>query len=287
MAFTTFITNFILVKTAISQTTYKTRILLMSCACSISNSTNHHNLCKNNLSLSSARQLKFEYQNGKPPGPIIMIAQSETGTNSQITFITLFSSISQLCCTFYQPQWTIKICRSKTIFLSQTKHYHMAQLLWPGNQTQIILLSWPFWRAILFCAYFQVQTLQLLLLAGGPTLNKIMIVLSISHSSVIWANNYSLLLTLKYQLHTISSAGLVWRLAKQSSKSTNRNTFQLTYISSLTESITANKPSLLKPWQQHISCALPRKALSLNQPQLGLELITSVGWVTGWNNLGI
>jgi hypothetical protein len=29
-----------------------------------------------------ARQLKFEYHNSKPPGPIIMIAQSETGTNS-------------------------------------------------------------------------------------------------------------------------------------------------------------------------------------------------------------
>jgi hypothetical protein len=60
---------------------------------------------------------------------------------------SLHSSLAyaQLCCTFYQPQkWTIKTCRSKTIFLSQTKHYHMAQFLWPCNQTQIILLSWPF-----------------------------------------------------------------------------------------------------------------------------------------------
>ncbi len=158
----------------------------------------------------------------------------------------LHSSLAyaQLCCTFYQPQWTIKICRSKTIFLSQTKHCNMAPLLWPGNQTQIILLSWPFWRAMLFSSPNSPASTAV----GGPTLNKIMIVLSISHSLVIWANNYHLLLTLKYQLYTISSAGLVWRQAKQSSKSTNRNTFQLTYIASLTESITTNKPSLLKSW---------------------------------------
>ncbi len=98
----------------------------------------------------------------------------------------------------------------------------MAQLLWPGNQIQIRLLSWPFWRATFSSPNSPASTA-----AGGPTLNKIMVVLSISHSSVIWANNYRLLLTLKYQLHTISSTGLVWRLAKQSSKSTNRrNTFQ-------------------------------------------------------------
>jgi hypothetical protein len=83
MAFATFITGFILVKTTNSQTIYKRRILLMSHACRISNSANHHNnLCKNNLILSRARQLKFEYHNSKPPGPINMIAQSETGTNS-------------------------------------------------------------------------------------------------------------------------------------------------------------------------------------------------------------
>ncbi len=28
---------------------------------------------------------------------------------------------AQLCCTFYQPRQTIKICRNKTIFLSQTQ----------------------------------------------------------------------------------------------------------------------------------------------------------------------
>jgi hypothetical protein len=39
----------------------------------------------------------------------------------------------------------------------------------------------------------------------------------------------------------------------------------------------------LKPWQQHISCVLPTKAISLNQPQLVFKFITSVGWVTGWN----
>jgi hypothetical protein len=117
-----------------------------------------------------------------------------------------------------------------------------------------------------------------------------MIVLSISHSSVIWANNYHLLLTLKYQLHTISSAGLVWRwLAKQSSKSTNRNTFQLTYISSLTESITANKPILLKPWQQHISCARPPKKSTLFESAPTWFRIHYQCWVVtkAGTNLGI
>jgi hypothetical protein len=36
-------------------------------------------------------QNKWETTNSKPPGPIIMIGQSETGSNHHIKFITLFS----------------------------------------------------------------------------------------------------------------------------------------------------------------------------------------------------
>jgi hypothetical protein len=42
--------------------------------------------------------------NSKPPGPIIMIDQSEILSRSQVQFITLFFGGAQLCCTFYQQQ---------------------------------------------------------------------------------------------------------------------------------------------------------------------------------------
>jgi len=58
--------------------------------------------------------------NSKPPGPIIVIGESKTGSSSQIVFITLFLADAQLCCAFYQPQQTKQICRRKTIFLSKT-----------------------------------------------------------------------------------------------------------------------------------------------------------------------
>ncbi len=60
--------------------------------------------------------------NSKPPGSIIMIGQSKTGSRNQIMFITLFSSrCAEHCCAFYQPQQkTDQICRGKTILLSQT-----------------------------------------------------------------------------------------------------------------------------------------------------------------------
>jgi hypothetical protein len=41
--------------------------------------------------------------NSKPPGPIIMMDQSETPTTSQIIFIRLFSVGAQRVCAFYQP----------------------------------------------------------------------------------------------------------------------------------------------------------------------------------------
>jgi hypothetical protein len=45
---------------------------------------------------------RWETTNSKPLGLIIMIGQSQTGTNSQIIFIALFSLTgAQLCCTFY------------------------------------------------------------------------------------------------------------------------------------------------------------------------------------------
>jgi hypothetical protein len=39
--------------------------------------------------------------NSEPPGPIIMIGQSETLSSSQIIFITLFCGGAQRCCAFY------------------------------------------------------------------------------------------------------------------------------------------------------------------------------------------
>jgi hypothetical protein len=39
--------------------------------------------------------------NSKPPGPIIMIGQSEILSSSQIIFITLFSAGAQPWCAFY------------------------------------------------------------------------------------------------------------------------------------------------------------------------------------------
>jgi hypothetical protein len=45
----------------------------------------------------------------KPPGPIIMIDQSETLSHSQVQFITLFLGGAQLCCVFYQPRQPARI----------------------------------------------------------------------------------------------------------------------------------------------------------------------------------
>jgi hypothetical protein len=41
--------------------------------------------------------------NSKPPGPIIIIDQSEILSRSQVQFTTFFFGGAQLCCAFYQP----------------------------------------------------------------------------------------------------------------------------------------------------------------------------------------
>jgi hypothetical protein len=43
------------------------------------------------IKLKVGLQTKWETTNSKPPGPIIMIGQSETGSNRHIKFIPLFS----------------------------------------------------------------------------------------------------------------------------------------------------------------------------------------------------
>ncbi len=47
--------------------------------------------------------------NSKPPGPIIMIDQSEILSRSQFQFITLFFGCAQLCCALYQPWQAARI----------------------------------------------------------------------------------------------------------------------------------------------------------------------------------
>jgi hypothetical protein len=52
---------------------------------------------------------KWGTTNSKPPGPIIMMGQSETLSSSQVKFITLFSAGAQRCCAFYQPQKAVQL----------------------------------------------------------------------------------------------------------------------------------------------------------------------------------
>ncbi len=51
--------------------------------------------------------------NSEPPGPIIMMNQSQTLTSSQIVFITSFCAGVQRCCAFHQPQQTPRLCWAK------------------------------------------------------------------------------------------------------------------------------------------------------------------------------
>jgi hypothetical protein len=53
--------------------------------------------------------------NSKPPGPMIMINQSEILSRNQVQIMTLFSGGAQLCCAFDQPQQTAQICVEKSI----------------------------------------------------------------------------------------------------------------------------------------------------------------------------
>jgi len=67
--------------------------------------------------------------NSKPPGPIIMMGQSQTPTTSQIVFIRLFSVRAQCCCVFLpatvklrnyaepKPFWTIFMSETGIIWL--------------------------------------------------------------------------------------------------------------------------------------------------------------------------
>ncbi len=48
--------------------------------------------------------------NSNPPGPIIMIDQSETLISSEIVFIALFSAGAQRCCVFYQAPPSVQLC---------------------------------------------------------------------------------------------------------------------------------------------------------------------------------
>ncbi len=56
--------------------------------------------------------------NSKPPGPIIMIDQSEILSRNQIQFLTRFFGGAQLCRAFYQPRQAAQIWCRKTNFLS-------------------------------------------------------------------------------------------------------------------------------------------------------------------------
>ncbi len=82
----------------------------------------------------SGRANRRGITNSKPPGPIITMRKSKTLTGSQIIFITLFCADAHRCCATYQPPQMVKLCRDKTIFLSQTGtfcffiHWHCAGL---------------------------------------------------------------------------------------------------------------------------------------------------------------
>jgi hypothetical protein len=53
------------------------------------------------------------YHGKAPPGPIIMIDQSEILSRGQVQFITLFFGGAQMCCAFYQP---LQAAQEKPIF---------------------------------------------------------------------------------------------------------------------------------------------------------------------------
>jgi hypothetical protein len=61
----------------------------------------------------------WETTNSKPPGPIVMIGQSETGSSNQIIFITLFSSSCTALLCLFPTLASVQTCRGKTILLSQ------------------------------------------------------------------------------------------------------------------------------------------------------------------------
>ncbi len=62
----------------------------------------------------------WETTNSKPPGPIVMIGQSETGRSNQIIFITLFSCRCTALLGLFPTLASVETCRGKPILLSQT-----------------------------------------------------------------------------------------------------------------------------------------------------------------------
>ncbi len=68
--------------------------------CHLMNSTLQYSFWRNFIKFWSN---KWGTTNSEPPGPIIMIGQSEILSSSQIIFITLFCAGAQYCCAFHQP----------------------------------------------------------------------------------------------------------------------------------------------------------------------------------------
>jgi hypothetical protein len=91
------------------------------------------------IKLKLVQQIGGGTTNSKPPGPIIMMAQSQTSSTSQIIFITLFSAGAQSCCAFYQlPQTLQQLCWAKTHFPEPNRHlfwHFFIQLYWAGSHT--------------------------------------------------------------------------------------------------------------------------------------------------------
>jgi len=77
--------------------------------------------------------------NSKPPGPIIMMSQSETLSSSQIIFVLLLFAAMQYCWAFHQPPQTLfysflQPCRIAEPFTSHHK---------PCKQAEPKPFSWP------------------------------------------------------------------------------------------------------------------------------------------------
>jgi hypothetical protein len=62
--------------------------------------------------------------NSKPPGPIIVIDQSEILSRSHVQFITLSLGGAQLCCAIYQPLQAARIWCRKPISWAKPEHFN-------------------------------------------------------------------------------------------------------------------------------------------------------------------
>jgi hypothetical protein len=63
--------------------------------------------------------------NSKPPGPIIMIDQSEILNRCQIIFITLFSACIQHCCSFHQAPQCVRAIMMPNIMVLTSKSFNI------------------------------------------------------------------------------------------------------------------------------------------------------------------